>query len=577
MTLKIDFSPRAAWRSFFQYTRISDFDQAVRRPERLLMCHDASGLPQWYLLDANTGDTRQLTFGERGTTLAAISADGNTIYYLEDTQGDSIGHLFRMAIDDGTPIDMTPDWPAYACMYLSECASGNFFGFMTFNQMGFQMFVLDTNTYGSPHLRYESEEPAMGPLMSYDAELGVMAGTEEKRFVLESYDVRKDERVQRLASLYLTVPMGFINREHDMRCLIRVIRAGYYRLAVWNARTGERRDLELDGINGDVTLLDWSSDGDTLIYNVTSTDGSDTWQHILSSATTTRLSQFDQQCVGKTHWHGTDLIALVEDTLTPPRVLRQDKVIFPPAHSSEGAELLAALPITRTTDRYITTYAQPATTRIVILNQTINHGHMAQYYPTVSAWLLAGASVTTIFSLINDGMTKTTESASAAILRERAFFKQQADEQVGLFQRDTPKPFLIGNHMAGSSLLLNAPWYEQSAAGLILLNPFVNFHGLRSELSRSEVTLLDELLGSPTGNYNNVSPRHIATRINVPLLVIYTTDDDPEITTAIQEWLKLLQARTLDVQFYTYTRAMPHFEEQIQAWMMAWVAQRSTD
>lgn len=566
MTLKIDLTPQATWRRSFHQSLIHSCFQAVQRPERLLVAHTGSGVRQWYLFDLNTSDLRQLTFGVRGTPIATLSADGDTLYYLEDTQGNGIGHLFRCAVEGGTPVDLTPDWPAYTSFLLAESASGNYLGFMALNQMGFQMFVMDTHSGSVPHLRYETEALSNGPFLSYDGEIAVIASMENEHWEIESYDVKTEALIQRFKHLYGVTPHGFIPRANDMRVLMSVIRHGYERPCVWNARTGDRRDLELGNVTGDVASLDWSENGETLLYRVTGVNGQRVYRYSFSSGQTTPLPAYDDRLVREAYSYQNELLVLIEDEITPPQLQRAGQPVLVLAREN----LLADRPITRRAQGRVVHYEQPGDTHVIQLAvQQEQPSHT--YDPSLVAWLDAGATVTSISSLLNPGMMKLNESASASILAERSYFAAQVKADDSVFGSDDRRRFFVSRDFGATALLLNAAVYEQLAAGIILYNPFVAFRTLRTTLSEAEQTLLNDLLGDATGNYNNVSLRHLATKIQVPLLVIYDTDSNPINTDALKEWVKLLKARRLEVQVHTCLSTTPNLHEQVQAWMMTWV------
>jgi dipeptidyl aminopeptidase/acylaminoacyl peptidase len=61
------------------------------------------------------------------------------------------------------------------------------------------------------------------------------------------------------------VPIAFCPLPGDPRFLGTSDRSGQTRPFICNARTGERADLQLDTLDGDVIPLDWSEDGQTLL------------------------------------------------------------------------------------------------------------------------------------------------------------------------------------------------------------------------------------------------------------------------------------------------------------------------
>ncbi|MCU0511190.1 MAG: prolyl oligopeptidase family serine peptidase [Anaerolineae bacterium] len=260
--------PAAPWMQRFQGAPLLWSALAAQNPQRGLVCRRQQGRPQLFAWEVATGRLTQLTTGGRGHSVAAIAADGEQVYYHAAEDG-GLGHVLRVPFAGGPPVNLTAHMPPFACWYLTESCSGGFYGFMAAGEAGFQMFVVDARQGGTPHLRYESAELALGPNLSYDAELSVIATTGPGRdeLTLEAYDNRSGARLGTVwdgAGAQLT-PVGFVPRAHDLRYLATTRRSGQERPFIWNPRTGDRRDLALPELAGDVQPLDWSADGAWLL------------------------------------------------------------------------------------------------------------------------------------------------------------------------------------------------------------------------------------------------------------------------------------------------------------------------
>jgi hypothetical protein len=267
MSLLFDLSPTAQWRNLLNAPRLIWVQYAAQAPQRALACIQQAGIAQLHAWDVTTGDLRPLTQFPRDTLQAAISADGEQVYYHYDAQGGQIGHIFRKRWDgEGTAEDLTPSLPAYISFYVNECYSGRLLGFMAVNQDGVQMFALDAQSGGTPHLRYESEAFALGPFLSYDGEISVIASTEGApedlyQYSLTSYNTLEGRKLHLLKDDSASIlPLGFVPRPDDMRFL--ALHQG--RPLWWNTRTGETRYLDTP-LEGDLTPLDWSSDAQSLV------------------------------------------------------------------------------------------------------------------------------------------------------------------------------------------------------------------------------------------------------------------------------------------------------------------------
>lgn len=265
-----DLSPDAAWAQRFRASSVAWSALATQNPARGLVCSNRDGAYQLYAWDVPTGHLRRLTDAPAGVIQGVISADGERIYYMRDLGGDELGHWHFVPFGGGDPVDISPDMPRYASSYFTECATGRVYGFMTANEYGFMCFVIDNQQGGLPLFRYESGDLSVGPLLSYDGEIAVVATTERSNgsaFSLEAYDIRTAERLHTLWDGHdLSIhPAGFATRDGDMRFLASSSRSGFARPLLWNTRTGERVDLDLPELEGDVLPWDWSSDGRHLL------------------------------------------------------------------------------------------------------------------------------------------------------------------------------------------------------------------------------------------------------------------------------------------------------------------------
>jgi hypothetical protein len=98
---------------------------------------------QLYAWNVPTGELTQLTNRVEGVPLGVLSPDGRYVYYLDDRQGNEIGHYVRIPIEGGAPEDITPDLPPYAASGLAFSCSGNTVGMVVANAEGFHLYVLD--------------------------------------------------------------------------------------------------------------------------------------------------------------------------------------------------------------------------------------------------------------------------------------------------------------------------------------------------------------------------------------------------------------------------------------------------
>ncbi len=261
----------APWRERYRAPVIAWSNIATQNPQHGLVCTNRDGIYQLYAWEVATGTLRRVTDAAAGLINGYISADGNWIYYLHDARGagSEIGHYYRVPFAGGTPEDFTPQLPEYASFYFAETVTGNHFGFMAANQTGFHIYVVD-HASGEALLHYESGALSVGPNLSYAGEIAVIATTEKSGstdYSIEAYDVVTATKLGELWDGFGTSiqPVGFIPRAGDMRYLATTNKSGYARPLIWNPRTGERLDIALPELSGEVYPQDWTEDGQYLL------------------------------------------------------------------------------------------------------------------------------------------------------------------------------------------------------------------------------------------------------------------------------------------------------------------------
>lgn len=260
----------AVWKDRYRASGIWYAAVARRAPARGLAVTTASGTWQLYAWDVPTGALRQLTHLPGGIFAGYLSPDGRYVYYLRDEGGSEQGHYVRVPWEGGPEQDVTPDLPPYAALY--RCAvsdDGALFAFTPTEAAGFPLYCLALHkdgTVGSPRELYRSPKLIDDAALSYTGELAVVATTEHaqaRQYSLLAVDTATGQRIGELSDL----PEGslravtFAPLPGDVRLLCMADRSGYSRPLIWNPRSGERTELPVGDIRGDVEGLDWSPDG----------------------------------------------------------------------------------------------------------------------------------------------------------------------------------------------------------------------------------------------------------------------------------------------------------------------------
>jgi dipeptidyl aminopeptidase/acylaminoacyl peptidase len=271
MLKELDLRADAPWKLRFRAPAIVWTSVASQNPKRGLVCTNKDGIYQLYSWNVETGELRQATQQGAGLLQGSISADGEWIYYLKDDQGNELGHYVRVPFNGGEAEDISPDMPKYASFYLSESPSGNLVGFTAAAmEWGFRIYVVDKA--GKICFTYENASLSVGPNLSYDGTIAVIATTEKSGTtdtMLEAYDIASGQKLGELddGKTVSISPIGFIPRANDERYLAISTTSGFARPLIWHPRTGERRDIALPELEGEVYPWDWSEDGRYLLLN----------------------------------------------------------------------------------------------------------------------------------------------------------------------------------------------------------------------------------------------------------------------------------------------------------------------
>lgn len=259
----IDTATDAAWKQRFRihqtYGQLATGDQT-----RGLALSNRSGVFQLYAWDVVSGDLRQLTARPAGERNGMIAGDGRFVYYLNDTQGDELGHYVRVPFTGGASEDITPDMAPYSSFTITSSRDGRRIGFVSADDRGFHVHI--ANGSNERRLLYESAQLIDGLCLAADGAYAVVAtneGMSGLNFRLLAFDTTSGVQIGALSDgaeqsvqVRLCAPTA-----GDQRVLAVSNHSGANRPLIWNVRSGERTDLVLDELAGDVEPQDWSADG----------------------------------------------------------------------------------------------------------------------------------------------------------------------------------------------------------------------------------------------------------------------------------------------------------------------------
>lgn len=141
----------APWKKRYRTPSVTVSQIAASNPEKGILAHNRSGTLQWYAWDITTNELQQITNTLGGhTTFLTISPDSRWVYYLNDKQGNEIGHIVRIPYTGGPPEDITPELPDYSPAGFAISRSGNRLGFIAAYDNQLHLFCTDMkNDHGA--------------------------------------------------------------------------------------------------------------------------------------------------------------------------------------------------------------------------------------------------------------------------------------------------------------------------------------------------------------------------------------------------------------------------------------------
>jgi len=274
MRTHLQLDENAPWKQRFRTPALAWTQIAPANPARGLVVNNTSGKYQLYAWDVPSGSLRQLTERPAGIMSGALSSNGRHVYYLDDKQGNEIGHYVRVPFEGGEPQDISPNMSDYSSWGFTLSRAGNQLGFMAADSDGFHLYcqAVETNgTLGKPRQLYQSQKLALGPFLSRDGDIAVVMSTErtgKPQYSLVAIDTASGKQISELwdvedSSLEAMIVSPLAG---DTRLLAATNRTGTETLLIWDPRTGKRTDLMFEGLTGSMRVFDWSPDGERIVF-----------------------------------------------------------------------------------------------------------------------------------------------------------------------------------------------------------------------------------------------------------------------------------------------------------------------
>ncbi len=259
----------APWEQRFRAPVVLYSRLAKAAPHRGLVVTNKPGRYQIHAWDVPTGELRQVTSDPTGKIFGYVQPDGRYIYYLVDRQGNELGHYVRVPFEGGEEQDLTPGLPAYSSFEIAVSRAGNLIGLSVAEgeDRGMQLYAIEpaeNGEVGEPRLVHTSPFIYSGPAISNRGEALVVSVPPEgdpQHFRLLALDRTGRELGELWDGPGSSIEPRLFSPLGDLRLLAMSNASGVNRPLVWDVSTGERVDLGIGELEGEVQPADWSEDG----------------------------------------------------------------------------------------------------------------------------------------------------------------------------------------------------------------------------------------------------------------------------------------------------------------------------
>lgn len=255
----------AKWRRRFRAPRVILPEWADDAPDRLVYGSNEPGRWEVFAWDRATGKRRQVTDRREGTMTGVISADGESIWWFDDTDGDELGRWVVESFDGGSTSVAAEE---LGRAYDAGLGIGKTVTVMGRSvEGGSSVYVLRGGA--EPRQIYHHKEESWVGGLSADEQLVVINHTEHgdarhpdlRAVTLDGQTVGELSDGPGLG----LHARGFPLVPTDDRVLVLHERKDARRPLIWWPRTGETREIALD-LPGEVEAS-WYPDGSALLIN----------------------------------------------------------------------------------------------------------------------------------------------------------------------------------------------------------------------------------------------------------------------------------------------------------------------
>lgn len=588
MSLDPSAASAADWQQRFRVPRALT-QLAQRNRDRGMAVSNHSGVFQLYAWDVAGDGLTPLTSDPKGRGWGVLAPDGGHVYYLKDNDGDELGHWVRVPLAGGAPQDLTPGMPPYASHELSVSADGSRVAMLTADEAGFHVYVIDVapdGAPGEPRAIFHTARLARSLQISPDGSRVVIGSSERgsgPQFSLLAIDAASGERLAELWDGPGTSvgARAFGPHPDDTRLLAVSNRSGVNRPLIWDLAGGERRDLDLGALDGEVEALDWSPDGERLLLCQISDASQRLYVYDLGRGAARRLDHPSGVISGAAFAADGAISVNLASSALPPQVVMLDaadgavrRVAIAPGEappsrplrtvsfrSSDGRSIQAWLGLPAGTGPFPTileTHGGPTAVQ------------MDSYHPSAQMWLDHG------FAFMSVNYRGSTTFGKD--------FQDQINGDLGHWELEdmaAAREWLIGEGVARPDAILLTGWsyggyltlmglgrqpelWAGGMAGIAIADWRIQYEDTAGTLRGYQVALLGGTPADAPESYARSSPITYSDQVRAPLLVIQGRNDTRCPARPMVQYVERIQARGGAIEVEWFDAGHGSYETELQ-------------
>lgn len=322
MCKQLDLSPDAPWKQRFQIAEIWAAKIAAADRERGLIWSNQSGTMQLYAWEIPTNQLRQLTNKPTDVWKGAIAANGQYIYYLDDQQGNELGHYVRVPFTGGEPEDLTPDLPPFFAIGISDGSDSTTLKLQIRIEKDEQTYLINQDSAGK--LSQPRPTKVINSRYSHfsnTAEIAVFHTYHQKTgsYQLVVMEVTSQEIVATLSIPETDLfPIHLWDQSGSLTVLVKSVKWDTTRLFFWDVRRNHLRYLPVISHQGELAIRSYE---DYLLLRHTHRAKDRLYTFNLATLALTRLNHANGSVFTAEFMNEQEILATLSDATHPSRLV----------------------------------------------------------------------------------------------------------------------------------------------------------------------------------------------------------------------------------------------------------------